>query len=79
MTILFDTTTIKQTLQTHLKQATHSIEIAMAWFTDTDLAAALRAVVLVVAIKILKSSRRFIFQYRKGENQTLVTEVWDYV
>ena len=45
MTILFDTTPIKQTLQTHLQQATHSIEIAMAWFTDTALAAALRAAV----------------------------------
>ena len=45
MTIIFDTTNIKQTIQTHLQQATHSIEIAMAWFTDTDLAAALRAAV----------------------------------
>lgn len=29
MTISFDTIIIKQTLQTHLQQATHSIEIAM--------------------------------------------------
>ena len=42
MTILFDTTQIKQIIQTHLQHATHSIEIAMAWFINTDLAAALR-------------------------------------
>ena len=45
MTIIFDTTQIKQAIQTHLQQATHSIEIAMAWFTDTDLAAALQVAV----------------------------------
>jgi hypothetical protein len=45
MNVIFDNTHIKQTILAHLQQATQSIEIAMAWFTDTDLAAALHAAV----------------------------------
>ena len=45
MTPIFDTNTIKNTIETHLNNAQTHIEIAMAWFTDTDLAAALLSAV----------------------------------